>query len=137
MIVIAAVDDNMGMMFNHRRQSRDRLLRRHILELAGERPLWMDGYSAAQFGQEGNGHDLRVDEDFLSRAGRGEFCFLEDRSPSAIRQEVEQVILLRWNRRYPADQYFDLDLTGWSMVQRQEFPGSSHERITQEVYVHE
>ena len=35
MIVIACLDDNGGMMFNHRRQSQDRMLRAHIAALVG------------------------------------------------------------------------------------------------------
>ncbi len=35
MILIVCVDDNKGMMFNHRRQSQDRVLRRHILDMSG------------------------------------------------------------------------------------------------------
>ena len=35
MIVIACLDDNGGMMFNHRRQSQDRVLRAHIAALVG------------------------------------------------------------------------------------------------------
>lgn len=81
MILMAAVDDNMGLMFNHRRQSRDRLLRQRILALAGDRTLWMDRYSAALFGAELDGHTVRVEEDFLAQAAPGDFCFLEDRSP--------------------------------------------------------
>ena len=33
MILIVCVDDHNGMMFNHRRQSQDRVLRADILEL--------------------------------------------------------------------------------------------------------
>ena len=33
MIIIAAVDDRNGMMFNHRRQSQDKVLREKILSL--------------------------------------------------------------------------------------------------------
>ena len=40
MIVIACLDDNGGMMFNHRRQSQDRMLRAHIAALVGDaRPV--------------------------------------------------------------------------------------------------
>lgn len=136
MILLAAVDDNMGLMFNRRRQSRDRLLRQRILRLCGDAPLWMSPYSAAQFGPELEGRCVRVDEDFLARAGKGEFCFLEDRSPAPWAAKTEQVVLFHWNRVYPADAYFDLDLSGWPLARREDFPGSSHETITQEVYIH-
>lgn len=49
MIVIACLDDNGGMMFNHRRQSQDRMLRAHIAALVGDARLWMNHYSAQQF----------------------------------------------------------------------------------------
>ena len=42
MIVIACLDDNGGMMFNHRRQSQDRVLRAHIAALVGDARLWMN-----------------------------------------------------------------------------------------------
>ena len=37
MILIVCVDDHNGMMFNHRRQSQDRILRGDILELTGRK----------------------------------------------------------------------------------------------------
>lgn len=134
MILMAAVDDNMGLMFNHRRQSRDRLLRQRILALAGDRTLWMDRYSAALFGAELDGHTVRVEEDFLAQAAPGDFCFLEDRSPRPAEENIEQVVLFRWNRTYPADLHFDLDLSCWTLTCSEDFPGSSHDKITQEVY---
>ena len=135
MILMAAVDDGMGLMFNHRRQSRDRLLRQQILTLAAGSTLWMDGYSAAQFSGELEGRSVRVDEDFLTRAPQGDFCFLEDRSPRPAAERIERLILFRWNRAYPADLHLDLDLSGWRLTETLDFPGSSHEKITQEVYV--
>ena len=45
MILIVCIDDNKGMMFNHRRQSQDRVLRRHILDMVGNGKLWMNEYS--------------------------------------------------------------------------------------------
>ncbi len=49
MILIVCVDDNMGMAFNHRRQSQDRLLRRRLLERVGVSKLWMSPYTARRF----------------------------------------------------------------------------------------
>ena len=48
--------------------------------------------------------------------------------------QVDSVILYKWNRVYPADQYFAMDLSGWKLVETVEFPGSSHEKITEERY---
>ena len=52
MIIMVCVDDNNGMMFNKRRQSQDRVLRQRMLELAGEKKLWMNDYSRRQFPEE-------------------------------------------------------------------------------------
>ena len=94
----------------------------------------MDSASAALF-TEIQRERLRVAEDFLDRAGPGEFCFVEDRSVKPYETRIEQVILYRWNRAYPADLYWDLPLDGWTLERREEFPGYSHKIITKEVYV--
>lgn len=77
MIVIACLDDNGGMMFNHRRQSQDRMLRAHIAALVGDARLWMNHYSAQQFDAESIQH-LNVDDAFLQEAVDGDYCFVED-----------------------------------------------------------
>ncbi len=132
MILIACVDDRGGMLFNRRRQSQDRLLRQDLLEEAGGRPVWLNPYSLKQFPDPPE--NLRCAEDFFRRAGEGELCFFEDADPAPWLEAAEGGILYHWNRRYPADLYFPLPLAGWTLVRREEFPGSSHERITKEVY---
>ena len=137
------------MMFNHRRQSQDRVLRKRILELTGGKKLWMNAYSQKQFlqvngnmpkeqeqsGQLGQSGQIQADEAFLEKAGPGEPCFVEDRSVAPFAGRAEQVILYRWDRAYPADLYWDLSLEGWTLARREEFPGFSHEIITKEVYI--
>ena len=73
MILIVCVDDHNGMMFNHRRQSQDRVLRADVLELTVGKVLWMNAYSRKQFTESG-ADEIRVDEAFLDAAGDGEFC---------------------------------------------------------------
>lgn len=134
MIVIACLDDNGGMMFNQRRQSQDRYLRDRIVEMTGERSLWMNHYSAGQF-DTGIPH-LNIDEGFLQEAVDGDFCFVENVPVAPYERWIEKVIIFRWNRTYPADQSFDLSLTPdhWRKVETSEFAGHSHELITMEVY---
>ena len=136
MILIAAVDDNYGMMFNNRRQSQDRVIRERILELAADRCLWMDSYSRKLFGEIPDKPKIKTDEDFLEKAPSGDYCFLENHSVSTCENKVEKIILFKWNRRYPSDFYFDLNLKqGWRLTSSEEFAGYSHEKITMEVYV--
>ncbi|RHR06124.1 ribonuclease Z [Pseudoflavonifractor sp. AF19-9AC] len=136
MIAALCVDDRGGVSFNGRRQSQDRALRRKLMAQAGSRPVWMSAYSAGQFEPEYAGQ-IRIAEDFLLRAGPGEFCFLELQSLLDCEDKLEQVILFRWNRLYPADTFLDLPLAqhGWHVTERQDFSGFSHDTITQEVYV--
>ncbi|MCD8049652.1 MAG: ribonuclease Z [Clostridia bacterium] len=132
MIVIAAVDERGGMMFNNRRVSRDRVMIERILEICGR--VWMNGYSEGLFGEE----NAVVDENFLEKAGEGEFCFVENVGVERYAEKIERVMLFKWNRKYPADFYFDIDLNlpEWEIVEMSEFAGSSHEKITMEVYRH-
>jgi len=133
MIIIACVDDNMGLAFNHRRQSRDSVVRQRILDLCQDSRLWMNPYSAKLFDPLPH---VAVDEAFLSRAGPGEFCLVEDVSVGDAQQQAEGVVLFRWGRVYPADLYFDIDLQGgdWLLQSSEQFPGTSHDLITMEVY---
>ena len=51
---------------------------------------------------------------------------------------VEKIILYKWNRHYHADHYFDISLLdGWVLNDIVDFKGSSHEKITREVYQNE
>ena len=49
MILITVVDDRMGMCFNRRRLSRDRVLSDKILTLTNGKVLWMSSYSEKLF----------------------------------------------------------------------------------------
>lgn len=133
MILLACADDDLGMMFNGRRQSQDRVLRQYILEMTGHSRLWMNAYSRKQFLEPG---EILTEEACLARAGQGEFCFVEDLDPAPYRDRIEKIILFRWNRSYPADVYFDRSLLeGRKLTVAEEFPGSSHEKITREDYL--
>lgn len=129
MILIVCVDDNMGMAFNHRRQSQDRLLRRRLLERVGASKLRMSPYTARQF--DALPENVQVSEMFLSEAEAGEYCFAELSCPD----DAEGVVLYRWNRSYPADVHFTLDLSAFRLAERTDFPGFSHPKITEEIYI--
>lgn len=135
MILIVAVDDGNGMMFNHRRQSQDSVLREKILSMTAGKKLWINSYTAKQFKEGERISHLVVDDGFLSKAGADDFCFAEDCLPDVAK--VGKLVLFKWNRKYPGDFYFDYDLSSWGLAESEEFAGSSHEKITMEVYVRE
>lgn len=133
--VIACVDDNYGLMFNQRRQSRDRIVIDHILQDARERCLYVDEYSAQLFA-EADQCQIMIKPDFLECAGPEDCCFVENSPLLPYESKIDRIILYRWNRKYPADLYFDISLTeyGWRLTESIDFPGNSHEKITRKVY---
>ena len=72
------------------------------------------------------------DLDFLGRCGVAYACIgtdlVEDTSVAPYEGGTEQIILFKWNRRYPADLLFDIDFAagGWELSSAEDFPGNSH-----------
>ena len=67
MKLILCVDDKGGLAFNHRRQSRDRVLNERILMHCGMHRLWISPYTAKLFGED-TAVRLCIAEDCLERA---------------------------------------------------------------------
>ena len=134
MKLIVCLDDKDGMLFAGRRQSKDVALRQRVLELTKESCLWMNAYSAGQFAEKAA--HLRCDEAFLDKASAGEYCFVENRDVAPYAERIEEVVIYRWNRAYPSDMKFPVQLFAdrWQRISHVEFTGNSHELITEEVY---
>ena len=133
MTVFVCVDDENGMLFNRRRQSRDRVLIEDVLRTAGGAPLWVSPYSAPLFAEA----DPAVPpaEQPLEAAGAEEACFVEVPPLAPWLARIQTLIVYRWNRLYPADRRLDIDpAQGFSLRETSEFAGSSHEKITKEVW---
>lgn len=131
MNLIVALDDRNGMRFNRRRQSRDRVLTERILQISGGK-LTVNAYTAALFA--GEKAELTVSEDPVSAARPGDWCFLEDLPPAPAKGKIEKLVIYRWNRVYPADLTFDLDISAMRLISKTDFAGYSHEKLTEEVY---
>lgn len=139
MKVIAVIDDKNGLLFNHRRQSQDRIIREKILSIIQSGKLWMNAYSYRQFKDEPVSEKITEAEDCLDQAGEEEYCFIEGQKLRPYQEKISELILFKWNRRYPADTFLDLDLTDgkWKLTHTEDLIGSSHKKITMEVYEHE
>ena len=122
MTLLVCLDDDDGMMFNNRRQSKDCIVRRRILELVGDSSLWMSEYSLKQFEEP-----VHVVKD----KNLAEYIFAET-SEDIEGISFEKVIVFRWNRRYPGDMFWSP--SGRQLVSTMEYPGNSHELITEETY---
>ena len=131
MHAIVCIDNQMGMLFNHRRQSQDRSLRDYLQNLAKSHRLLMNEYSGKQFEDT---KSICISENFLLEAGKDDFCFIEDKALLPVADRIDSLILCKWNRDYPGDFFLDLDLSSWHLTYVEEFSGSSHDQITVEVY---
>lgn len=131
MNAIICLDDKNGMLFNKRRQSRDSVLTERVLKLAEGNKLFVSTYSAKLFGEN---TAVTVVDNPLNSAQSGDFCFIE--SAVETLANVTTLYVFRWNRHYPADTFFTLDIEkeGFKLVSTEDFAGSSHEKITLEVY---
>lgn len=129
MTVVLCVDNHNGILFNKRRQSQDRIQREHLLSLVANNHLYMNAYSAKLF----ENSPVLCDEDFLSHAGEQDVCFCENTLPDLNDPRVNSIILYKWNRDYPHDVCFSME-GAWVLTSTEDFPGSSHELITCEIY---
>ena len=114
-------------MFNKRRQSRDRVLVENVLSFCKGQKLYTNEYSSKLFPE--NTVEIFDNMEEIGIA----YCFAENFTVNE--EDVEEIIVYKWNRLYPADTYFNIDLADWNLTETVDFEGSSHEKITREIYV--
>lgn len=131
MNAIICLDEKNGILFNKRRQSRDSVLNTRVLELAKGKKLFVTAYSAKLFNES---DAVTVVDNPLKSAQDDDFCFIESNIDSL--SDIETLYIFNWNRHYPADTFFkfDLEKEGFKLISTEEFAGSSHERITLNIY---
>lgn len=132
MNVALCIDDDMGMLFNSRRQSRDSELIKDFVATAGENKIFINPYSEILFEE----YNVTVDENMLHTADVNDFCFVEKESILPCSSKINTLIIYKWNRKYPSDFTFEMP-SGFTLKETAEFKGSSHEKITKEIYVNE
>ncbi len=136
MTVAVTLDKSLGMTFLSRRLSRDRKQREHLLSLSekeGKR-LLISPFSQKLFEDT----DAIVENDPLEIAKENDICFIEDLPLMPYREKISRMIVYWWNRDYPSSQKLDIDLKkGWKKLSCEDIAGSSHDKITVEVYINE
>ena len=134
MNIFVCLDEHGGMSFNQRRQSMDRVIRENMLQTIGESNLYVNSYTAKQFKEDNE--KLVVDDSCLETAETNAYVFVENCLLGEYVSNIEKIIVYRWKRDYPADLFFDIDLTvsPWKLLESKEFVGYSHECIGKEIY---
>ena len=135
MNTIVCIDNNNGMMFNKRRQSQDKILRENIKKLTKDSILYMNEYSYKLYKDIDTGN-IKVSENFLNICNNNDYCLVENEKLSSYINKITTLIVYKWNRDYPSDFYFDIDVRrkDWMLISSEEFQGSSHNTITKEIY---
>ena len=131
MKLIVCLDERKGMMFNNRRQSRDRVLIDNMIKMVGDDKLYIAPYSEGLF--ENKEIKLKVKKNPLKAADEN-WCFIENLPVAEYKDEIETVVIYHWNRHYPGDFFFDLELDSYTLESSEELVGSSHEKITKEIW---
>ncbi len=134
MHIIVCVDNQNGMQFNGRRQSRDRAVIADILQNLDGKRLRVRPCSTDILPVDGI--TVRVSYTAPQDTSPNEVCFVEDAPLFPLLEQIESLTIYRWNRDYPGDLFLDLDpqAAGFTLTGQTEFPGYAHERITKEVY---
>ncbi len=131
--VALCTDERGGMIFNKRRVSRDRILIKNLME-GFDGKIYINEYSRLLF--EDYGDRAVVCESALDEAPDGAVCFIEFPPFKPYLADISSLIIYNWNRRYPYDLCLDVlpAKEGFKSVSVCEFEGSSHEKITKEIF---
>ena len=135
MKLIVCIDDRRGMSFGRRRQSRDRRVCEDILRDLGGGTLYISPYSEILFQELSGAYELAADPVAAANGKENAVVFLENQAVPSDLSRVDTVVLYLWGRTYPADRYFDADLSAYRLKSRASFVGNSHDTVTKETYV--
>lgn len=127
MTLYICLDDKNGLQFNHRRQSRDSAVLEDIRsQLTGS--LLIDPFSEKLI------RDAQIP--YVLPPETADDYFMETIPSDEVMEQTTKIVIYRWNRHYPSDIRWVPDLTamGFTPEETAEFPGTSHEKITREVY---
>lgn len=128
MKIILCLDDNNGMLFNNRRQSRDSVLTDDIFnDLKGER-LNILPFSQQLF----SSYESNVN--IVSDVEADGVYFIENLDITPFLEDIDEIIVYRWNRVYPSDFSCNVDFSQFTVKSEAELQGSSHEKISKIIY---
>jgi hypothetical protein len=140
MNAIFFVEDRMGLSFNGRRLSRDRVLTSRIVDATSSSSLFVSKFSAELFDLSctpqivilGNGDGAEIFANGKLSFSSNDFILTEDQDiPDGL---ISGIYLYKWNRKYPFDRRLEIDFTYFNLVKSTDFVGYSHDCISEEIY---
>ena len=127
--LIVCISNNNGMMFNNRRQSRDRLLLEKLCSDFKNERIIIHEYSTLLF----NGLNVEIRSSIEDEEAT---FFIENPDIIPTNMTFDKIVIVRWNRDYPADKFFTIDMSEYTCISSEEFVGKSHDEILIETYVY-
>lgn len=132
MKVIVCLDEKNGMLFNNRRQSQDRVVRGDMIDIASGSRLLVNEYTAGQFKDDAD--KICISKMPMEEALEADYCFIENLSLAECKENIKEIVVYRWDKKYPADTFMDIDLGEYQLAEEKELEGYSHEVINREIY---
>lgn len=131
--IAVVLDKKEGMMIFGKRQSRDRVMIAEFVDSMGDKPIFISPFSKVIFEPHEN---VNIVENPFLESIDGGACFIENFALTPYLDMIETLIIYRWNELYPSDVKFDVEVdeAGFDLDSVYEFSGSSHDRITKEIY---
>ncbi len=141
MKIITCLDKNNGMSFHGKRQSRDEVVIKDIVNFISENnyKLIMNENSYRLF-LKYNSEINDMKSNFICYKDSEElyddvdYCFVETFNIEKIKDEIKELIIYRWDKVYPSTIKFDVSCTTLDLFKADEIIGRSHEKIIREVY---
>lgn len=136
MKVILCIDDQGGVRFAGHRLTQDRLQRQDVIKRYRSAGFCMKKETASLYGLEESEKIHYVHDWNEARSYEG-WWICEDVAFLRWIDQLEELVLYRWNRRYPSDERFQMSmvLPLWRCVDQYRLEGSSHAEISVEHYV--
>lgn len=127
------IDSRGGMTFNNRRQAKDMEVIADMASRFGEGGIFIAPYSAKMFQSFEN---VSVADSPIDSADDGSLVFIENSEFLGNFDGIETVVIYRFGIPYPADRYFEYDLSslGYKKISKDKFSTALHKKIEREVY---
>ncbi len=132
MNVIICLDDNNGMLFNNRRQSRDKAVLSDIFNDLKDEKLFITKFSEKLMAEC---CDKVVICDDTATLENGQWFFCENVDLTTFVDKIEKLVVYKWNRVYPSDFTCNLDFSLFNLESECELMGNSHPVITKQIFV--
>ena len=123
MKMICCIDDNNGILFVNKRVSKDSKIIEDITKYTDT--IYGSKYSKKLF----------PNIEFKEYKDEKGICYFHE--DLKLDLNPSEIILYKFNRKYPSTTKFNIDLESYKLKAITEFKGTSHDKITKEIYIKE